>query len=194
MSYTIPEILVWIVGTVVAISWLIGVRVYIRSGDGISRGTVVTAMLFALAVTLVPVVGCSPFHLLWLFAVAWLMGPLSLAFPFSLLAYPAALICWICSLGTGRTIDSNPGFSIALVDALQAFSHRRELLSDDSTPPPRPKVGLRHETRDLLLALAEEEGRRASLIVHDAVCLYIDTKYADPETPGPQSELPAEKQ
>jgi hypothetical protein len=81
-------IVLWIIATAVGIGWGAEVRRHVRTGQGIQQGTVNTAMLFLLSVILVAVLRLSPFHLLWMFPVALLLGLLSLAFPFSLLSIP----------------------------------------------------------------------------------------------------------
>lgn len=94
--------LLWIIGAVLTISWAYGVRRYVRSGQGISQQTVNQTMLFALSLLVVPVFGLSPFHLLWMFPVAFILGALSLAFPFSTLSVPGRMFGAICCVGLKR--------------------------------------------------------------------------------------------
>jgi hypothetical protein len=98
----IVEILLWIVGAFITISWSYGIRSYVRTGRGVTQQTVNQTMLFALALTIVPIVGLSSFHLLWMFIAGFVLGALSLAFPFSLLSIPGRMFGAICCIGLAR--------------------------------------------------------------------------------------------
>jgi hypothetical protein len=65
---------------------------------GAAAGGTNQAMLILAAVVAVPVVGFSPFHLLWLLPVAFVVGMLSLAFPFSLVSLVGKPFGHICCL------------------------------------------------------------------------------------------------
>ena len=96
------ENMLWLVAATMAAVWSFGVRNMVRSDSGVTQMTVNTAMLFVVVVVLVPATSVSPLYLLWMFPLAWLLGTLSLAFPFSLLSIPGIVFRGICCLGLGR--------------------------------------------------------------------------------------------
>jgi Ca2+/H+ antiporter len=63
--------ILWAAGLVLGLSWAYGVRTYVRTGRGVQQATVNQTMLMLAAVGAVPLVGFSPFHLLWLLPVAF---------------------------------------------------------------------------------------------------------------------------
>lgn len=56
-------------------------------------------MLMLAAVVAVPMLDLSPFHLLWLLPVAFIIGRLSMVFPFSLVSLIGKPFGHICCLG-----------------------------------------------------------------------------------------------
>ena len=96
----VVEILLWIVGAVVTVSWAYGIRSYVRTGQGVTQQTLNQTMMFALALIIVPVFDLSPFQLLWMFPVGLVVGGLAFAgFPFSLLSAPGRVFRAICCIG-----------------------------------------------------------------------------------------------
>jgi len=85
MNMNILGIIVIIIASIFALSWIYGIRRYVASGQGITRQTVNTTMLFVLSIAAVIFLKWSPLLLFVLFPVSWLLGVMSLAFPFSLL-------------------------------------------------------------------------------------------------------------
>jgi ABC-type Co2+ transport system permease subunit len=104
MVTKIAGIALWVIATSMALAWAYGIRSYVKSGAGVTQMTVNTAMLFAVSVVVIPLTGISPFHLLWMFPVAWLLGTLSLLFPISLLSIPGLVFRAICCIGLGRKV------------------------------------------------------------------------------------------
>ena len=92
-------VLLWIVGALITMFWAYGIRSYVRSGQGVSQQTVNQTMMFVLSLIIVPILGFSPFHLLWMFPVSFVLGMLSLVFPFSLLSVPGRTFGTICCIG-----------------------------------------------------------------------------------------------
>jgi len=102
--------LIWLVGSIVAIGWVYGIRNYTRRGIGVSQQTVNRTMLFFVSLIVTLSFQISPYHLLWLFPLGWLLGTLSLVFPFSLLSIPGGLFGDMCFVGldwalAGRTTE-----------------------------------------------------------------------------------------
>jgi len=91
--------LIWIVGLIVAVGWVYGIRDYMRRGMGITHQTVHTTMLFFVSLIVILSLQITPYHLLWLFPLSWVMGTLSLAFPFSLLSIPGRPFMGMCCIG-----------------------------------------------------------------------------------------------
>ncbi len=73
-------IIVWLV---VSFAW--GVRKNTWSGFGVTMQTVNQATLFAVQAAAVAIFGLNPLHFLWMIALAFILGAVSLVFPFSLL-------------------------------------------------------------------------------------------------------------
>lgn len=94
--------ILWTIGLVGGLSWSYGVRTYVRTGRGVTQLTVNQAMLMLAAVVSVPLLGFSPFHLLWMLPAAFIVGMLSLMFPFSLVSLLGRPFGQICCLGLDR--------------------------------------------------------------------------------------------
>ena len=94
--------ILWTIGLVVGLSWSYGVRTYVRTGQGIQQQTVNQTTLILLAVVAVPLLGLSPLHLLWMLPAAFIIGMLSLAFPFSLVSFIGKPFGELCCLGLNR--------------------------------------------------------------------------------------------
>ena len=93
---------VWIIGALITISWAYGIRTYVQSGQGVSQQTVNQTMLFAVSLLVVAIFSFSSFHLLWMFPAGFILGALSLAFPFSVLSIPGRIFGTICCIGLTR--------------------------------------------------------------------------------------------
>jgi len=123
------EIILFIVAILISIGWGYGVRTYVHSGQGVSHGTANTTMLFVISIIVVLIAALSPYHLLWMFPLSWLIGTLShLVFPFSLLSIPGHLFVSLCCIGLDpvevqRNIDS--------------IEKARQLDSDQNNNPPQ---------------------------------------------------------
>ena len=101
--------ILWTIALVVGLSWSYGVRTYVRTGQGVQQATVNQTTLILLAVVAVPLLGLSPFHLLWMLPAAFIVGMLSLAFPFSLVSIIGKPFGELCCLGLDRdALKSRP--------------------------------------------------------------------------------------
>jgi hypothetical protein len=94
IGYAVYGIAVFLAGT-----FFIGIRSNTARGAGVTRQTVNTTMLFTVSLVVVPLLSLSPFHLLWMFPISFVLGALSLAFPFSLLSIPGRGIFHIACIG-----------------------------------------------------------------------------------------------
>jgi uncharacterized protein YoaH (UPF0181 family) len=91
--------IVWGIACVIALGWCYGIRRYVRAGLGITQQTVNTTALMILAVIGIPALSLSRFHLLWVFPAAWIVGTLSLVFPFSLVSILGIPLRTVCCWG-----------------------------------------------------------------------------------------------
>ena len=94
--------IVYGVAIVLAIVWLVGIRTYTKSGQGVTMPTVNTTMLFIVSLVVVLVLELSPLHLLWMYPASFVLGMLSLAFPFSLLSIPGNIVAFIACIGLNQ--------------------------------------------------------------------------------------------
>lgn len=83
-------------------TWIFGIRTYTLRGSPPMRPTVNITMLFVVSLVVVPLLSLSPFHLLWMFIVSFVLGTLSLAFPFSLLSLPGQWFFILACIGLDR--------------------------------------------------------------------------------------------
>lgn len=93
---------IWIVGLVLAVSWAFGIRQRVSSGMGLTQQTVNQTMLFFASLIGVVALQITPLHLLWLFPVGWVLGMLSIAFPFSLLSILGKPFGHLCCVGIDK--------------------------------------------------------------------------------------------
>lgn len=91
--------ILWAVAILFVFSWIRGIRTYVRTGRGVQQATVNQTMLLLGLVLAVPLIGFSPLHLLWLLPVGFVVGMLSLTFPFSLLSILGKPFGRLCCLG-----------------------------------------------------------------------------------------------
>lgn len=94
--------IVYGIGIVLAVTWMIGIRTYTKSGQGVTMSTVNTTMLFIVSLVVVPILKLSPLHLLWMYPASFILGMLSLAFPFSLLSIPGNIVSFIACAGLNQ--------------------------------------------------------------------------------------------
>jgi len=76
--------IIYLFCVVFAILWGITMRRRAKMGQ-IERIFEVFGLLMVISLILIPVLSLSPFHLLWMFPVSYLLGMLSLFFPLRLL-------------------------------------------------------------------------------------------------------------
>lgn len=134
--------LIWIVGLIVAVGWVYGIRDYMRRGMGITHQTVHTTMLFFVSLIVILSLQITPYHLLWLFPLSWVMGTLSLAFPFSLLSIPGRPFMGMCCIGLDwEEVQKNE----------ERLARAKELLQEGLSPEEIKEV------------LSDEESESASL-------------------------------
>jgi len=71
---------------IVAIGWAIWqiyrVRIQVRNREIIAPPIVAATFVFALFIVIIMISGASPFHLVWLFLLSFVLGIILLSFPF----------------------------------------------------------------------------------------------------------------
>lgn len=94
--------LLWLFALSVPVVWIWEFRRIIGRGGGITQMSFNQAMLFTVSIATIPLAGWSPFHLLWMFPVAWAVGgPLSLILP--VISIPGRLFRAICCIGVAHS-------------------------------------------------------------------------------------------
>ena len=95
----IVEIILWIVVIWFALSFSWGIRKSTWGGFGVTIQSTNIAMLFVAQAIAVGVFGLSPLHFLWMIPVAFILGSMSIAFPFSLISSLGRLYGNLCCIG-----------------------------------------------------------------------------------------------
>ena len=91
---------VFVVGTLIVFAGMWWIRKEIKAGGSVTYAVMCSNLFYCLAILGTLIIGYSPFHLLWIFPLAFLLGFLTLAFPFSEVLIPLArLYGQICCLG-----------------------------------------------------------------------------------------------
>jgi energy-coupling factor transporter transmembrane protein EcfT len=73
MALRIVGIVLWLVGASLAVTWAAGVRIKTARGQGVQLGTATIATFFAISLVVAFLLR-SPFHLLWLLPLSFLLG------------------------------------------------------------------------------------------------------------------------
>ena len=98
--------ILWLMGVLYALVWGINIRRKAKIERRTEKIFEVHALLLAVSVVLIPVLSLSPFHLLWMFPVSFLLGLMSIFFPFNLLWPLASLYASLWYIGIKhREID-----------------------------------------------------------------------------------------
>jgi len=82
--------ILYIICVLIVISWGILIRHKAKAEQSTEKIFEVFGLLMVVSLILIPTLSLSPFHLLWMFPVSFLLGPLSLIFPLNLLLWPLA--------------------------------------------------------------------------------------------------------
>jgi hypothetical protein len=82
--------ILWIIGLIFIFALGIQIRHKAKTEQATEKIFEVHALLSAVSVILIPILSLSPFYLLWMLPLAFLLGPLSLLRPLNLLLWPLA--------------------------------------------------------------------------------------------------------
>ena len=108
MIHIIVNIL-YIICVFFAFAWGILIRDKAKAEQAIEGMFGVFGLLMVVSLILIPILSLSPFHLLWMFLVSFLLGLLSLIFPFNLLlplgSFYSSL--WCIGLKSGKFVKKN---------------------------------------------------------------------------------------
>ena len=96
--------ILYVICVLFAISWGVLLRRKAKTEQVTERILEVFGLLMVVSLILIPALSLSPFHLLWMFPVSFLLGLLSLIFPFRLLWPLASLYgsLWYIGLKPGK--------------------------------------------------------------------------------------------
>ena len=93
-------IIVWVLGVIWAIAQGINLRQKAKNEQAREHTFEVHAFLAVVSVIIIPILSLSPFHLLWMLPVSFILGLASMIFPFNLLWFPASLYGSLWYVGT----------------------------------------------------------------------------------------------
>lgn len=82
--------IIYIICVLFAIAWGILIRHRAKMEQATERIFEVFGLLMVVSLILIPTLSLSPFHLLWMFPVSFLFGPLSLILPLNSILWPLA--------------------------------------------------------------------------------------------------------
>jgi len=97
-------IIVWVLGLIWAIAQGFNIRQKAKNEQATEHTFEVHALLAAASVIIIPIMSFSPFHLLWMLPVSFILGLGSMIFPLNLLWIPASLYGSLWYIGA-----KNPG-------------------------------------------------------------------------------------
>lgn len=97
---SIIEIVILAIGILLAIAQGINIREKARNEQSTEHTFETHAFLLAVSVIIIPALGLSPFHLLWMMPAAFVLGIASITFPLKLLWLPASLYGSLWYVGT----------------------------------------------------------------------------------------------
>ncbi len=99
---TIISWILYAVASVFALSWVYGIRHNVNTGQGVTMQTVNTTFLFLVSLFIVPFLKISPFHIVWMFLASFILGAMSLIFPFSLISIFGNILASIVCIGLDK--------------------------------------------------------------------------------------------
>ncbi|MCI0330961.1 MAG: hypothetical protein L0196_08470 [candidate division Zixibacteria bacterium] len=92
-------IIIWSAGAWLTFGFIYAIRRDERRGTGSTKASVNMTMIWCVSLILIPVFGISPYHLLWAFPLGYVLGLLSLIFPFSILSILGRVFWRLCCIG-----------------------------------------------------------------------------------------------
>ena len=94
----------WLIVIWLALSFSWGVRKNTWSGLGVTIQSTNMAMLFMTQIIVVTTFGLNPLHFLWMIPAAFILGSMSIIFPFTLISQPGWLYGNLCCLGLDKEV------------------------------------------------------------------------------------------
>ena len=122
----IVGIILWLIVIWLAVSFSWGVRQNTWTGFGVTIQSTNMAMLFVAQAIVVGAFDLSPLHFLWMIPLAFVLGGLSLAFPFSLLSPIGNLYGRLCCLGLDADAVARNKARLEYVRELVSNGHSRD--------------------------------------------------------------------
>lgn len=119
-------IILWVIVIWLAVSFSWGVRQNTWTGFGVTIQSTNMAMLFAAQAIIVGTFDLSPLHFLWMIPLAFVLGGMSLVFPFSLLSPIGNLYGRLCCLGLDAEVVAQNKARLEYVRELVSTGHSRD--------------------------------------------------------------------
>ena len=97
--------IIWVGSIIYTIGWCVFIREKAKNEQATEGIMEIHAFLLTVSVIIIPILSISPFHLLWMLPASFVIGLLSMYFPFRLLFIPASfyfLFWYIGIKNTGR--------------------------------------------------------------------------------------------
>ncbi|MBZ0072928.1 MAG: hypothetical protein K8I04_14525 [Gammaproteobacteria bacterium] len=125
---------IYVLGILITVIWLYGIRTNTRTREGVAAGTVNTTLLFVVSLVLLPQMEFPAFHLLWAFPAALVIGLLHTAFPFSLVSIPGYILWRLVCIGIDTSDVTHRGiYGLSLTEL---HDHINKSLSKDNDVEP----------------------------------------------------------
>ena len=114
------EIIILILATIISFVWFYGMRDSISKGKGVTNANANITFLCFLSIILIVILSISPYHLLWIFPLIFIVGMTLMVvpiFPFSLFNYGGKIMIRLAFLGLN-------------IDEIKTNERRLKLLSE----------------------------------------------------------------
>jgi len=114
------EIIILILATIISLVWFYGMRDSISKGKGVTNANANITFLCFLSIILIVILSISPYHLLWVFPLIFIVGMTLMVvpiFPFSLFNYGGKIMIRLAFLGLN-------------IDEIKTNERRLKLLSE----------------------------------------------------------------
>jgi hypothetical protein len=119
-------IILWVIAIWMVFSFSWGVRQNTRIGFGVTIQSKNMAMLFAVQVAVIATFNLSTLHFLWMIPLAFVLGSMSLIFPFSLLSTIGGFYGYLCCLGLDDEVVAQNKARLEYVRGLVSTGHSLE--------------------------------------------------------------------
>ena len=100
--------ILWVIMTWIAISLVWHIRKMVKRGTGVMIQTANIALLLVIELGMAHLLGINSLHFLWMLPVTFIIGQMTILFPFSLISPMGNIFISVCCLGLDRqTVKQN---------------------------------------------------------------------------------------